>query len=230
VKLPPAVLRWLLKRTAPPPTTPPAIRTARKPHGRPARYERILLNPRDEWIWSNGTLTRRDRHQGALRGRALRARRQRARAYQRQDLRGLARRSPPHHDATGQRAYTGTRITRAGSVRYEHDVAGRIVLRQKTRLSRKPDTWRYTWDAEDRLTSVVTPDGARRRYQYDPLGRRIAKQRLADDEGVLEETTFTWDGHTLCEQTQDRRPTLHRTSSTSASSPSSPTSSAPLNS
>ncbi|MHC3475512.1 DUF6531 domain-containing protein [Streptomyces sp. 7R007] len=108
----------------------------------------------------------------------------------------------PHHEATGQRSYTGTRITRAGGVRYEHDGAGRIVVRQKTRLSRKPDTWRYTWDAEDRLTGVVTPDGTRWRYRYDPLGRRVAKQRLAAaDDRVVEETTFVWDGHTLCEQT-----------------------------
>ncbi|MFF0080855.1 putative T7SS-secreted protein [Streptomyces canus] len=108
----------------------------------------------------------------------------------------------PGHDATGDRAYTGTRITRAGAIRYEHDEAGRITLRQKTRLSHKPDTWRYEWDAEDRLTAVTTPDGARWRYRHDPLGRRIAKQRLApDSESVLEQVDFTWDGTTLCEQT-----------------------------
>jgi RHS repeat-associated protein len=107
----------------------------------------------------------------------------------------------PGQEATGERAYTGTRITRAGNVRYEHDAAGRITLRQKTRLSRKPDTWRYTWNAEDRLTSVVTPDGTTWRYRYDPLGRRTAKQRLAaDGETVLEQVDFTWDGTTLCEQ------------------------------
>ncbi|MEU8985196.1 putative T7SS-secreted protein [Streptomyces sp. NPDC048558] len=110
--------------------------------------------------------------------------------------------SMPGQEATGERTYTGTRITRAGNVRYKHDEAGRITLRQKTRLSRKPDTWRYTWDAEDRLTSVVTPDGTTWRYRYDPLGRRIAKQRLAADaETVLEQVDFTWDGTTLCEQT-----------------------------
>ncbi|WP_244317685.1 DUF6531 domain-containing protein [Streptomyces bauhiniae] len=104
--------------------------------------------------------------------------------------------------AIGPRDYTGTRITRAGGVRYEHDALGRIVLRQKTRLSRKPDTWRYTWDTDDRLTSVTTPDGTLWRYTYDPLGRRTAKTRLdADGETVLEEVTFTWDGTTLCEQT-----------------------------
>ncbi|MHC3394812.1 hypothetical protein ACLQ2E_35985, partial [Streptomyces lavendulocolor] len=53
----------------------------------------------------------------------------------------------PAHAATGPRAYEGTRIARAGGVRYEHDGQGRIVLRQKTRLSRKPETWRYAWDA-----------------------------------------------------------------------------------
>ncbi|MBL1081231.1 RHS domain-containing protein [Streptomyces actinomycinicus] len=108
----------------------------------------------------------------------------------------------PGAEATGPRSYAGTRITRAGNVRYGHDALGRITLRQKTRLSRKPDTWRYEWDAEDRLTSVVTPDGTRWRYTYDPLGRRTAKLRLAEDgETVLERVTFTWDGTTLCEQT-----------------------------
>ncbi|MFE0604931.1 RHS repeat domain-containing protein [Streptomyces sp. NPDC058892] len=117
-------------------------------------------------------------------------------------------------EATGERTYTGTRITRAGRVRYEHDAQGRVTLRQKTRLSRKPDTWRYTWDADDRLTEVTTPDGTRWRYRYDALGRRAAKQRLTSIDAsrkasaqpdrvdeVAEETVFTWDGPTLIEQT-----------------------------
>ncbi|GAA1542659.1 hypothetical protein GCM10009730_59630 [Streptomyces albidochromogenes] len=105
-------------------------------------------------------------------------------------------------EARGDRTYTGTRITRAGNIRYEHDAAGRVTLRQKARLSRKPDTWRYTWDAEDHLTAVITPDGTQWRYLYDPLGRRIAKQRLAGDWiTILEETRFVWDGRTLAEQT-----------------------------
>ncbi|MFJ2058719.1 putative T7SS-secreted protein [Streptomyces sp. NPDC087908] len=97
--------------------------------------------------------------------------------------------------ATGTRTYEGSRITRAGAVRYEHDAQGRIILRQKTRLSKKPDTWRYEWDAEDRMTSVTTPDGTVWRYVYDPLGRRISKQSPS------ETVHFTWDGTTLCEQT-----------------------------
>ncbi|MFF3955109.1 putative T7SS-secreted protein [Streptomyces sp. NPDC001890] len=108
----------------------------------------------------------------------------------------------PSREATGCRSYSGTTITRAGNVRYEHDALGRITLRQKARLSRKPDTWRYEWDAEDRMRSVTTPDGVVWRYQYDALGRRIGKQRLADDgHTILEQAAFTWDFGTLCEQT-----------------------------
>ncbi|EPD55013.1 RHS repeat-associated core domain-containing protein, partial [Streptomyces sp. HGB0020] len=104
-------------------------------------------------------------------------------------------------EATGTRSYTGSRIVRAGRVRYEHDAAGRITLRQKPRLSRRPETWRYTWDAEDRLTQVVTPDGTTWRYLYDPVGRRIAKRRLASDgRTIIDQTDFTWDGTTLAEQ------------------------------
>ncbi|MFH9465880.1 putative T7SS-secreted protein [Streptomyces clavifer] len=113
-------------------------------------------------------------------------------------------------EAVGPRTYDGTAITRAGGVRYGHDALGRIVLRQRTRLSRKPDTWRYTWDTEDRLTGITTPDGTRWRYSYDPLGRRTVKQRLAEDgRTVIEETRFTWDGNTLCEQTTTSQEVPH---------------------
>ncbi|MER5929374.1 putative T7SS-secreted protein [Streptomyces sp. NPDC002054] len=107
----------------------------------------------------------------------------------------------PGAEAVGERVYEGTRVRRAGSVRYEYDAAGRVILRQKVRLSRKADTWRYAWDAEDRLVGVVTPDGTEWRYRYDPLGRRTAKQRLTDTGEVAEEVLFTWDGPVLCEQT-----------------------------
>ncbi|MET7451227.1 DUF6531 domain-containing protein [Streptomyces sp. NPDC005574] len=105
-------------------------------------------------------------------------------------------------EAQGHRAYTGSRLTRAGSVRFEYDDEGRVVVRRKTRLSRTPDVWRYEWDAEDRLTAVSTPDGTLWRYRYDPFGRRTAKQRMAaDGTTVVEETHFTWDGPNLTEQT-----------------------------
>ncbi|ROQ67849.1 RHS repeat-associated protein [Streptomyces sp. 840.1] len=112
---------------------------------------------------------------------------------------------PEHHagnDTSGERLYTGTRVLRAGRNRYEHDAAGRMVARTKTRLSKKPATWHYTYNASNQLTAVTTPDGVRWRYRYDPLGRRTRKERIADDGvTVAEQTTFTWDGTVLVEQT-----------------------------
>jgi RHS repeat-associated protein len=106
--------------------------------------------------------------------------------------------------ASGTREYEGTRLLGAGRVRYDYDAAGRTVLRQKTRLSRRPDTWRYEWDAEDRLVACTTPDGTRWTYSYDPLGRRTAKHRMTDDGHTVAETIrFTWDGTRLTEQHEE---------------------------
>jgi YD repeat-containing protein len=76
-------------------------------------------------------------------------------------------------------------------------------------LSGKTRTWTYTWDAHNRLVQVRTPDDTRWRYTYDPLGRRVSKQRLTDqptdtdvvtaDTPVTEQTRFTWDSPTLAE-------------------------------
>lgn len=106
----------------------------------------------------------------------------------------------PGAEAQGERAYDGTRISRAGSVHYAYDALGRTVMRRRTRLSRKAETWRYTWDAEDRMSGVTTPDGTVWQYRYDALSRRTAKQRLAPTGEVVEEVLFTWDGSTLCEE------------------------------
>ncbi|MFF4339382.1 RHS repeat-associated core domain-containing protein [Kitasatospora sp. NPDC001540] len=112
----------------------------------------------------------------------------------------------PPTDATrpalGERTFTGARLASAGRIAYAYDGAGRLIRRRVGRLSRKPDVWQYTWNAENRLTQVITPDGTRWRYLYDPLGRRIAKQRMSETgSAVVEQTDFTWDGPTLAEQT-----------------------------
>ncbi|MGH3871889.1 MAG: DUF6531 domain-containing protein [Pseudonocardiaceae bacterium] len=113
----------------------------------------------------------------------------------------------PDADARGEREYSGTLIRRAGTIRYQHDAQGRVTLRQQKRLSAKPHTWHYTWNADDRLTGVTTPDGTHWRYHYDPLGRRIAKQRLGfDGVSVAEQVDFTWDGTVLAEQTHTTGP------------------------
>jgi RHS repeat-associated protein len=105
-------------------------------------------------------------------------------------------------DPQGTREVTGTLISRAGNIRYRHDAAGRVVARTRTRISRKPETWRYEWDAGDRLVAVTTPDGTTWRYRYDALGRRVGKQHVGAFGQVLSETRFTWDGVVLAEQAE----------------------------
>ncbi|UED86106.1 DUF6531 domain-containing protein [Streptomyces profundus] len=104
--------------------------------------------------------------------------------------------------SAGPRSYTGTLLTDAGRTHYTYDAAGRVVARRRKNLSKKPDTWAYTWDADDRLTSVTTPDGTVWRYRYDAFGRRTAKERLGQDGRTpVELTDFTWQDTNLVEQT-----------------------------
>ncbi|MFJ5835831.1 DUF6531 domain-containing protein [Streptomyces shenzhenensis] len=102
--------------------------------------------------------------------------------------------------APGERSYSGTLIERAGRTRYRHDGQGRVVRKITKLLSGGRREWRYTWNAEDQLTDVLTPDGRRWHYVYDPVGRRVAKQLRADDGTVVEECRFFWDEDDLAEQ------------------------------
>jgi RHS repeat-associated protein len=142
------------------------------------------------------------RYEFDARGRVTRARgvaRQQRYGY---DEAGNIQRS----DALGERldqpwSYVGTLLVETGNIRYRYDAEGRVVLRQRKRLSAKPDNWHFQWNAEGRLAGVTTPDGSRWRYVYDPLGRRVAKQRLGDNgSGVAEQVTFHWDGTVIAEQ------------------------------
>ncbi|WP_392961834.1 DUF6531 domain-containing protein [Streptomyces sp. LN245] len=100
----------------------------------------------------------------------------------------------------GNRVHDGTLVRRAGHVTYVHDAQGRLVRQSRRLLSGGARVWTYTWDGEDRLTQVTTPDGRRWAYVYDGLGRRTAKRLLGDDGRPIEETVFTWDGSHLAEQ------------------------------
>ncbi|WP_051114770.1 RHS repeat-associated core domain-containing protein [Actinokineospora enzanensis] len=106
----------------------------------------------------------------------------------------------PADDQAGPRAYTGTLLRSAGRTRYDYDAQGRVVARHIRTLSGMHRTWRFTWDAEDRLIETVTPDGRRWQYAYDPFGRRIGKRQLDSNGAVLSRVDFVWDGTRLAEQ------------------------------
>lgn len=98
--------------------------------------------------------------------------------------------------------YDGGRIRRAGRTSYEYDAQGRRTKARRRTLSGQVREWAYQWDADDRLTLVTEPDGTAWRYRHDPIGRRVAKQRLATNGQVADEIRFSWDGTTLAEQTR----------------------------
>ncbi|WP_328873159.1 DUF6531 domain-containing protein [Streptomyces sp. NBC_00287] len=98
------------------------------------------------------------------------------------------------------REFTGTLLRRCGRTRYERDAEGRIVRSVRRLLNGQKRIRTYHWNSQSQLTGAVTPEGTRWRYLYDPAGRRVAKQRLAEDGAVAEETHFTWDGPRLAEQ------------------------------
>ncbi|MBS2552522.1 hypothetical protein KGQ19_37275 [Catenulispora sp. NL8] len=106
----------------------------------------------------------------------------------------------PDDDAAGARDFRGTLPRAAGRVSYEHDERGRLVRVIRRTLDGRRRQWTYSWDADDRLVTASTPDDEVWHYRYDPLGRRIGKQRL-DAAGVtVGEVLFSWDGDKLAER------------------------------
>ncbi|MCU1687965.1 MAG: type secretion protein Rhs [Amycolatopsis sp.] len=137
--------------------------------------------------------------------------RRRSEYYQYDVAGNLTNAATPGTAPAEQWRYTGTLLHEAGALRYQYDPQGRV-----TRKQRGADVWHYTWNADDQLIGLVTPDNATWRYRYDALGRRIAKERHAAGQ-VVERVDFVWDGTTLAEQvtslrsvTWDYDPSSHR--------------------
>ncbi|WP_279388162.1 RHS repeat-associated core domain-containing protein [Nocardia alba] len=92
--------------------------------------------------------------------------------------------------------YRNNLLIRAGRTRYHYDSAGRLIRKEKTRISRKPAIWHYRYNAFDQLVEVTTPDKNTWSYTYDTLGRRTSRKN--QDSGLR--TEFVWDGSHLAEQ------------------------------
>ncbi|MFE1592259.1 DUF6531 domain-containing protein [Nocardia sp. NPDC058705] len=105
--------------------------------------------------------------------------------------------NPPEPATDPRFEYRNNLLIRAGRTRYHYDPAGRLIRKEKTRISRKPAIWHYRYNAFDQLTEVTTPDNTTWHYTYDPFGRRTSKQNHADNT----RTDFAWDGVHLTEQT-----------------------------
>ena len=109
--------------------------------------------------------------------------------------------------------YAGDTVVENGESGYVWDACGRMTSRTEVRRGFRPRTWRYEWDAFDRLKAVETPEGERWHYVYDALGRRRAKRcvnapnpnplRSGSDARArrkLLQAEYQWDGPTLAVQ------------------------------
>ncbi|KGM25692.1 hypothetical protein KS18_25110, partial [Photorhabdus luminescens] len=75
------------------------------------------------------------------------------------------------------------RVIQHGACAYRYDENGRRTEKTEQRRGYRPRTWRYRWDAHDRLTGFISPEGVRWRYGYDAFGRRISKRKETDTAG-----------------------------------------------
>ncbi|MFD4462218.1 DUF6531 domain-containing protein, partial [Nocardia sp. NPDC058480] len=103
---------------------------------------------------------------------------------------------PPEPASDPRFEYRNNLLVRAGRTRYHYDPAGRLIRKEKTRISRKPAIWHYRYNAFDQLIEVTIPDNTTWSYTYDSFGRRTSKHHQASNTY----TEFAWDGVHLTEQ------------------------------
>lgn len=80
----------------------------------------------------------------------------------------------------------GGRLLEADNTKYHYDEEGNLAAK----VDNKGKIWRYEWNANGSLRSVVRPDRQEVRFEYDPLQRRTTKifgERI---------TRWVWDGNT----------------------------------
>jgi len=99
----------------------------------------------------------------------------------------------------------GYRLKVWRDIRFEYDAWGNVSQKRKgTRQSQ-----RFTFDAEDRLVAVTTEDAqgtVETRFDYDPLGRRIASSEIRRDPfGSRREQCkrFVWQGLRMVQEVRE---------------------------
>lgn len=92
------------------------------------------------------------------------------------------------------------RVIKRGENIYRYDGCGR--LEEKTVLTDgfRPQRWRYRWDVQGQLSSLITPEGECWTYCYDAFGRRISKRRQGTTKGIAG-YDYQWSGDQLVAET-----------------------------
>ena len=80
------------------------------------------------------------------------------------------------------------------SPQYTYDGHGNRIARNVA-----AQTTRYRYDGTHQLASIEHTNGAKSRYEYDALGRRIAKH-FTDAQGRTQTTLFVWNGDWMVQE------------------------------
>jgi RHS repeat-associated protein len=86
------------------------------------------------------------------------------------------------------------RLTQTDGVRLIYDASGNLIEKR-----RGGSTIRYSYDTDNRLIAIETPEGGRIEFVYDAFGRRIAKKSKEGEVG------FLWDGEVLLAEQHEYR-------------------------
>ncbi|MCB9608869.1 MAG: hypothetical protein H6716_19925 [Polyangiaceae bacterium] len=102
------------------------------------------------------------------------------------------------------RSYRSVVLERVGADEFEFDDDGRLVTKRTAK-----GAWNYSWDPCGNLSKVLTPDGQRVGFEYDPLGRRTRKQ--VDRPGALgwdtvSDVQYVWFGEELIHEQDVKAP------------------------
>ncbi|ABC28802.1 Rhs family protein [Hahella chejuensis KCTC 2396] len=98
----------------------------------------------------------------------------------------------------GQNQAKGNRLNFHGDRHFEYDAAGNLILEKRGKGGRLET--RYQYNKQNQLIAIEK-DGQKTEYQYDALGRRIAKQ------DAFGKTEFLWNGDVLL---SEQRNHLHK--------------------
>lgn len=97
----------------------------------------------------------------------------------------------------GLRTYgPGNKLLRHGNTELEWDASGRLAERRESTADGVIAT-KYEWDTKGQLKAVITPEGRRVEFDYDPFMRRVGKRVFVPDQSgrnVLQsKVSFVWD-------------------------------------
>lgn len=105
-------------------------------------------------------------------------------------------------DRKSQGLVDGNRLKVWQDIRYDYDPWGNVIRKRKGAHASQ----RFVYDAEDRLIAVTTEDTGgvtETRFDYDPIGRRIASDETRQGAEYAQRKRFVWQGLRMVQEVRE---------------------------